>query len=186
MSSAPSLREWMGSKVHGTGLGDDLLTPYWEYVLVEPYIRKRANIRCSFSISRFTKRTTRRERMAERKSKRLRQEPPEIEQLTYECFICRGTSQTCDIKTLRLRCCGNFVHRQCQTKREEHKECAACGAAPKHTSGVDKVPTLDEITTLAMGTSREEVVRRLKSLEGSEELETLLREVRHFSMKRSV
>ena len=136
-------------------------------------------------------------RMAGRQSKRLRLETPEILQTTFQCFICHGTSYTCDMGTIQLACCKNFVHQRCQARwQAEGRNCGMCRGSlttdvvlnagesnPIQSEDID-IPTdslnFDEITHEVLTMSREQVIARLRELLQSEELEEQLQRVSIF------
>ena len=130
--------------------------------------------------------------MAGCQSKRLRLEAPEITQVTYQCFICHATSYTCDMNTIQLSCCRNFVHKRCQERwlsQNANPTCGMCRASleRREYDGVNEaaqemdLPTesvdFNEITQEVLAMSREQVVTRLRELLNSPELEAQLQRV---------
>ena len=128
--------------------------------------------------------------MSGRQSKRLRGEEPEINQLTYRCFICQGVSECCDMHTLQLPCCKGLVHSHCQErwKRESRgRNCGRC-RTPLNQEIEDQRETarlamlrqdreFREMTFAIMNTNREELRERWRPLLESEELEGCLQQV---------
>ena len=58
-------------------------------------------------------------RMAERHSKRLKHEEPDVVTSVYECFVCHLKSETCE-RSVQLPCCRQYVHRRFQMRWERH------------------------------------------------------------------
>ena len=64
--------------------------------------------------------------MAERHSKRLKHEEPDVVTSEYECFVCHLKSETCE-RSVQLPCCRQYVHRRFQMKWERHhNSCGLC------------------------------------------------------------
>ena len=70
--------------------------------------------------------------MAERHSKRLKHEEPDVVTSEYECFVCHLKSETCE-RSVQLPCCRQYVHRRCQMRWERHHN--TCGLRCEPLSG---------------------------------------------------
>ena len=139
------------------------------------YIRETRSL-CrhhSFSITliQFV-RKKKKKKMATRQSKRLRLEPPEIEELNFTCFVCRAPSETCANNVVRMPCCQQFVHKTCAEQWDSnHDRCGLCRGSRTSTvivpSPVNAVQNREILT-------RQQVLDRLQRLLNSDELQQQL------------
>ena len=145
--------------------------------------------------------------MAERYSKRVKHEEPDVLTIEYECFVCHLKSETCE-RSVQLPCCRQYVHRHCQMRWERHHN--TCGLCREPLSGcndtspaasqtnwssdddADAAPAAartkiinnrsnvdkDRIAHDVLSMTREEVIQLLRELIDSPTLENQLERVR--------
>ena len=145
--------------------------------------------------------------MAERYSKRVKHEEPDVVTTEYECFVCHLKSETCE-RSVQLPCCRQYVHRLCQMRWErQHNTCGLCreplsgcndtspaasqtnwssddeadaAAAAARTKIINNRSTVEteRIAHDVLSMTREEVIQRLRELIDSPKLEQQLERVR--------
>lgn len=116
-----------------------------------------------------------------RQSKRLRSEPPEIQDLTFTCFVCRATSDSCATNVIRMNCCNQFVHGTCATQwASSHDRCGLCRQSLRTTTAVAVQPVPVGVTPGRETMTRQQVLDRLRGLLNSDELQRQLDRVRRF------
>ena len=114
-----------------------------------------------------------------RQSKRLRLEPPEIQDLTFTCFVCRASSDSCANNVIRMQCCNQFVHGTCATRwASSHDRCGLCRQSLRATTAVAVQPVPVGVAPSRENMTRQQVLDRLRGLLNSEELQRQLDRVR--------
>lgn len=108
--------------------------------------RKRYNTRCSFLRNAFHHRLDcifciMCRKMAERYSKRVKHEEPDVVSTEFECFVCHLRCQPCET-SVQLPCCRQYVHRHCQLGWEEyHNTCGLCRASLSGCNDTSPAPS---------------------------------------------
>lgn len=80
-------------------------------------------------------------KMAERYSKRVKHEEPDVVSTEFECFVCHLRCQPCET-SVQLPCCRQYVHRHCQLGWEEyHNTCGLCRASLSGCNDTSPAPS---------------------------------------------